>query len=443
MIDDRRRTIHIGIVLVACSLAAACHLHGCGRSNAANVVLVVIDTLRADHLSCYGYDETTSPFLDEIASKGVLFERAYSASSWTAPGTASIHTSMYPFQHGVVTGFAATKKAGESNPTITLNRIPDEAVTLAEVLSSSGYSTFAVTDNLNICREEGFDQGFDNFEPYNDKTAEVINERLAEWKDEITEASPYFLYIHYNDPHAPYLRRQQWYSQRESKTRSRISDYDSEINYVDAKLRDIFELFEWERYRNTIVMITSDHGEEFYEHGESGHGSNLHVETIHVPLLIYSPGDLKAGLRIAEPVSTIDILPTLRDLAGLPADSDDEGVSLVPLTLEGESSRGERHILSHLLRTREEWRSDLLSRSVIWNNWHYIADVPQDERLYDMSLDGKEKDNIIEESLTTARSMRQYLEEFEASCRKLPQASVQVPLTQQRIEELKSLGYFK
>lgn len=437
----RKRIAGIGMILLLLCVIAGYLLWGTDGQRPADIVFVLIDTLRADHLSCYGYGERTSPFLDEIASKGILFERAYSASSWTAPGTASIHTSMYPFQHGVVKGFAATKKSKEVNPMITLNRIPEEAATLAEVLSASGYRTFAVADNLNICREEGFDQGFDKFKSYNDKTAEVINDKLIEWKDEIKGGSPYFLYVHYNDPHTPYHRRLGWYSERENKTRTRISDYDSEINYVDAKLREMFELFEWDR--NTIIVITSDHGEEFYEHGASGHGNNLHVQTIHVPLLMYLPEGFEPNLRIAEPVSTIDILPTLRDLAGLPVDSTDEGITLVPLMRGDGDASHERYLLSHLLRTRDEWHSDLLSRSVICGNWHYIVDVPHKELLYDMGLDFIENDNKIEQLRPTAQSMRRHLDAFESSCRRLRQVSVQVPLTEERIKDLKSLGYIK
>jgi arylsulfatase A-like enzyme len=439
MIDARLRTIYLGIVLVV--LCAAGHLlQGCGGSKRVNIVLIVIDTLRADHLSCYGYSEPTSPFLDEIASKGVLFERAYSASSWTAPSTASIHTSIYPFQHGVVTGFFATEKAKGTNRTITLNRIPEEATTLAEVLKDAGYSTFAVADNLNICSEEGFDQGFDKFMSYRDRTAEVINKKLEEWEERIKGASPYFLYVHYNDPHRPYHRKPQWYVGKDAKTRTLASDYDSEINYLDAKIKDMFELFAWNN--NTTVVIVSDHGEEFFEHGKAQHGNNLYVETLHVPLLIYSPHDSIANLRIENPVSTLDILPTLRDLAGLPADSLDVGISLVP-HMRGERPSEDRYVLSHLLRREEEWGADLLSRSVVHGHWHYIVNVPYSEELYDMSFDPREKYNKIEDVRPTAQWMKQYLEEFEETCRRFQQVNVQVPLDDERLKELRSLGYVK
>jgi len=437
----RRSNIYLALIVAGSCVAGDAMLFGRGSSDPPDIVLVIIDTLRADHLSCYGYGENTSPFIDEIASKGVLFERTYSAASWTAPSAASIHTSLYPFQHGVLTGFAATKKVIRAIPTITLNSIPDEAETIAEVLGQAGYKTFAATDNLNICKQEGFHQGFGAFASYNDRTAEVINDRLRRWKDDIRSANPYFLYIHYNDPHRPYQRRYQWYENRKDKMATLKSDYDSEINYVDAKLKEMFGLFAWDK--DTIVIITSDHGEEFYEHGESGHGNNLYVENIHVPLLIYSPGHFEAGRRIAEPVGTIDILPTIRDLAGLPADPNAAGISLVPVVQGAAPSPDPRYLLSHLLRKKEEWREDLLSKSVIWGNLHYIVSVPDKEELYDVELDPGEQDSRIEELHSEAQLMKEYLIDFEETCNRLQQISVQMPLDEDRVKELKSLGYFK
>ena len=131
-----------------------------------NIVLIVIDTLRPDHLPFYGYDRDTAPFLSSLAEGGVVFERVHSTSSWTAPATASIVTSLNPLQHGVLTGFRMVASLRKIDPTITLNRIPAEVTTVAEVLQEAGYSTYAVTDNINICREEGFEQGFDRFWNY-------------------------------------------------------------------------------------------------------------------------------------------------------------------------------------------------------------------------------------------------------------------------------------
>ena len=147
-----------------------------------NVVVIVIDTLRADHLSFGGYKKNTSPFLSEFAGTAVVFEKALATSCWTAPSTASIFTSTYPFQNGVVTGFLAYRREKGVDPHVKLNRIPAEMTTIAEVHKDAGYKTFAVTDNLNICKAEGFDQGFDRFQNYNYETADAVNKQLKLWE---------------------------------------------------------------------------------------------------------------------------------------------------------------------------------------------------------------------------------------------------------------------
>lgn len=150
-----------------------------------NIVLIVIDTLRPDHLPFYGYSIDTAPFLNELSAKSVVFENAYAASSWTAPAAASIFTSLYPIQHGVVTGMRAHDIVTEENQSITLNRIPDKLSTIAEVLKGAGFKTYAVADNVNISEEMGFDQGFDKFVNFQYVTAEGVNENLLKWEKDI------------------------------------------------------------------------------------------------------------------------------------------------------------------------------------------------------------------------------------------------------------------
>ena len=171
----------IYLILAAVVVAAGAGLFLLLRQDRSrpNVVVIVIDTLRADHLPLYGYAHPTTPFLSELARDGIVFDRAYSTSSWTAPATASLFTSLYPFQHGVVTGMVATLRARRLDPTITLNAIPGEATTLPEIMRRAGYRTFGVADNLNICAAEGFDQGFDEFRSYNDRGAAAVNAPLA------------------------------------------------------------------------------------------------------------------------------------------------------------------------------------------------------------------------------------------------------------------------
>ncbi len=149
-----------------------------------NVVLIVIDTLRSDHLPFYGYKKNTSPFLLELSKNSTLFKNAFSASSWTSPATASIFTSMYPFQHGVLMGLLAIRNAQKIDPNVVLNRIPEKITTITEVLKNNGYKTFGVSDNLNIDHRQGFSQGFDKFKTFMYKQAPNVNKTIKSWKKE-------------------------------------------------------------------------------------------------------------------------------------------------------------------------------------------------------------------------------------------------------------------
>jgi arylsulfatase A-like enzyme len=438
------RNISIALSLVAAVVTLTSLLGGCGKPGSPNIVLIVVDTLRADHLSCYGYGQNTSPFISELAAQGVLFERAYSASSWTSPGTASIHTSLYPFQHGVTTGFLATKKGRKADPTIRLNRIPEEAVTIAEVLKEAGYRTFAVTDNLNITEEQGFSQGFDAFQNYNYETAEAVNGKLSEWRDEIEDAQPYFLYIHYNDPHQPYNRRKPWLAVEGSRPVTRVTAYDSEIGYVDSKIKEVFDMYGWNA--GAVLILTSDHGEEFYEHGELGHGYNLYSQTIHVPLIIYPALQAEPGSSIATPVSTIDVLPTVRAAAGLQSDPADEGISLIGAAPGAEIYPNDRFLISHLERkwTKDKaGRTEYVMKSVISGEWKYIVTFPLAEEFYNLRGDPGEISNVLDERMAVADPLRQYLESFEVSCARLEQIDIDVPVDDKLLEKLESLGYIR
>lgn len=428
--------VSVAAVAIAAGLPA-----GCGGPAPPNIVLIIVDTLRADHLSCYGYEVDTSPFISRLASQGILFERAYSASSWTSPATASMHTSLYPFQHGVTTGLLATKRGREIDASIKLNRIPDGAVTIAEVLKEAGYSTFAVTDNLNITEEQGFSQGFDRFQNYNYRAADVVNAKLREWRYDIEGSEPYFVYVHYNDPHQPYNRRKPWFKQEGNKPITRVTAYDSEIGFVDSKIKELFDLFEWSD--RTFVIVTADHGEEFYEHGELGHGHNLYSQTINVPLVVYPASGFPPGTRTGAPVGTIDVLPTIREVAGLGPGRFDEGVSLLQSALEAGNPGPERFLLSHLERRWIGGETGYEMKSVIYSNWKYILTIPGADELYNLKEDLAEKVNLLEERHGAAELLKEHLENFEDECVKLDQIDLEVPVDEELLKELESMGYVK
>ena len=410
-----------------------------------NIVLIVIDALRSDHLPFYGYEKNTAPFLLELSKKSVVFENTFAASSWTSPATASIFTSLYPYQHGVLMGLLAIRNAQKINPNVKINRIPEEITTITEVLKKQGYQTYGVADNLNIGKRQGFTQGFDKFRTFMYRQAPNLNDVVKKWKNKLTANGKYFLYLHYMEPHAPYHPREPWYKPDEDRRKNRISAYDSEINFVDQYIKELFELFKWEQ--NTLIIVTSDHGEGLWDHGLMAHGKTLYREELQVPLMIYLPGG-KIAKRVSTNATTIDILPTVRDLLGLSADVSDEGASLVPLieNNEDENKNSEnpvnklekRSLFSYLwVKTTDEieWKS------TIYKKWHFIIKLPDMKLLYSLLLDKKEKDNKITNARTAALELEKRFESFMKKSKKYKQKSATYKLDDKKTEKLKSLGY--
>lgn len=239
----------------------------------------------------------------------LLFEQAWAASSTTAPATASIFTGLYPSEHGVITGFLAHRKLHQETQDLTLNRIPAQLMTMGEAFKAAGYRTYCLSDNLNISPDMGFNQGFDRFHTMRNQTAEAMNRILREWHPEITSSGQYFLYLHYMDPHAPYQPRSPWYQHKGTDLQRLVSAYDSEIHYVDEKLRQMFELFGWRD--NALVIVLADHGEELRDHGKTGHGKTLYREVLHVPFFFHHPA-WNRERRIAGDVSTMDLFQRYR-----------------------------------------------------------------------------------------------------------------------------------
>ncbi len=296
-----------------------------------NIVLITIDALRADHLSCYGYERKTSPNIDKIAEKGIIFNNAIAPSSWTAPSMASLFTSVYPINHGVIHGIGYRR-----NKTIHIQEVfLNELTTLAEILKTNGYTTLGVASNLHLSEKFEFARGFDYFQCLPFLAALPVNETIYSWEDEIKKSSKFFLWVHYFDPHHPYYARTPWIEHYTSKALTKklnlsekswqkltrfiptfkkepaalsnlVALYDSEINYVDSCLGKLIRKFGLNK--NTLIIITADHGEGFLEHGKLGHGNNLYQETIHIPLIIKLPYSSKKE-TVSRQVNLIDIMP--------------------------------------------------------------------------------------------------------------------------------------
>jgi len=338
--------------------AASASAPAAERTTGPNVVFVTIDTLRADALSSYGYTRKTSPTIDRIAAEGTRFEDLVSAASWTKPSTGTLLTGLFPSRHGAL-------YHGSQLHT------PEGTSTLAETFRAAGFATAGFVSNPNIKAVFNFDRGFDlwfdapaqdtlslsslrdslfggvlseltryqfNWKYANDCAA--MNAHILPWLDAHHDR-PFFLYLHYIDPHEPYSPPEPYATDfaqdhgfpifNERKRLVGRDLYDAEIRYMDDGIAALEARLEALGVAdNTLLLITSDHGEEFFEHGVLGHGFSLFQEVVHVPLILRGPG-VAAGRVITQPVATCDIPATLLELAGTGRTQLGDGKSFAPL----------------------------------------------------------------------------------------------------------------
>ncbi|MBI4556290.1 MAG: sulfatase [Candidatus Hydrogenedentes bacterium] len=318
-----------------------------------NVIIFLPDTLRADYLSCYGYPHPTSPNLDALAKRGVLFERCYAQSSWTKPSVASLLTGLLPSVHQAV--IAHSENSLDMAANVQLLR--DVFVTLGEAFHDAGYQTALFQMNGHVQKEFGFAQGFDHylFTPWEDPAIQM--DAVLRWLE--TEArEPFLLYVHLRDPHGKYTPPPEsvvavfgktfeipehdreiiedyenhyaaWVGHSDHKVRYSIKDlspegveylrkqYAAEVRYTDLQMGRLLEKLEaLQLVRKTTIAVVADHGEAFLEHGTIGHGQNLFDEVIHVPLIIAPAGRTK-GERVPYIVRMFDLYPSLLTLSGI------------------------------------------------------------------------------------------------------------------------------
>ena len=446
--EERRRSMRssrarlLAPLLAGAGLGAgACTSPPAGpAASAPNVVLIVIDTLRADRLPFHGYASNTAPFLSQLASKGTVFENAQSTSAWTGPATASLFTGLYPFQHNVVVNFHETRKLQRSGMAIELNRIPEELETIPESMKRAGYTTFGIVSNWNVGDPMGFSSGFDAFAHFSrSETATQVNAKLMEWEDRIKRSGRYFLYLHYFDPHAPYINREPGAARRPTGPAEQAAAYDSEIRFVDGRIRQAYERFAWAQ--GTALLVTADHGEELHDRGRFGHSTTLFSELVHVPLLVQLPGRPRVRRRVAETVSHVDVLPTLRELAGLPADPRNSGRSLLPSIRGRGDGQGDRCVFAHLVRGTG--RREMVLRAAIRGDWKYVEVTPGQRLLFNMKDDPREIANRIAESPQVARELADALHEYERGAPKYTSKKSTVQLDRREQEELRALGYLQ
>jgi arylsulfatase A-like enzyme len=424
------RSVAVSLSALVCVVAS-----GCGRPapDRPNVLVVVVDTLRADRLPFYGCEKNTAPFLEEWATRSVVFERAWSTSSWTAPASASLFTGVYPLQHGVHLGVKAFELLQRGGAQLELDRVPDALETLPELFRSLGYRTFGVSDNPNVSEAQGFAAGFDRFENFSYAGADRVNAVLASWQAEIAEAEPWFVYLHYMDPHQPYHARRPWHRAPPAKDRHAVSGaaYDSEIGWVDAHLRKAFERLGVDA--STLVVFTADHGEEFGEHGSAGHRFKLYSELTRIPLFLHHPG--VTPRRVRANVAIVDLLPTLRSILSLPASLQDAGIDLTALYAEG-NERPEKRAIFASRTTGIAWK-----RAVVRGPYKLILTKPGGTELYDLESDPGEQRNLAGERPALARELLRSSSDFRASARRWDGSRTTVEVSEEDLRRLEELGY--
>ena len=441
-----------------------------GRQNSAgiiaartrpDIILITVDALRADHLGVYGYDRPTSPNLDALARESAVIRDHIAQAPYTKASMGSLFTGRFPSTHKTYTVSSPFGEAmtGHIAGKLPLTDILDSRLwTLPAALSSVGYSTIGLTTNPFLLKDFGFANGFGHYEFLSGKgefatAREVTREALTQL--ERPTGRPVFLWMHLMEPHSPYappakVRAQflprlpprpaprdvipGWLDPSGSLDANHYEAlYDAEISDVDSALGEFFgALRRTSRWQQLVLVVTSDHGEEFFEHGGFEHNLTLYDEMLRVPLLIKAPG-LRPGLREIQSQS-VDLAPTLACAAGAEVPRDLAGADIGPVLQGGVASEpiafAERPGERYAIRTRE---------------WKLISSLEGHDELYHLSVDPRERANVAQANPERVTRLREQLNAVLAGAYKAG-ASVRrdvAPVSQRTLERLKALGYVR
>lgn len=464
----KRQTVFLFILVL---VFVVCFICCTDRPRRLNSILVSIDTLRPDHLGCYGYERASSPTIDRLAGEGVCFKSAFSSTTWTLPAHLAMLTSLPDLVHGVVSEAFL---------------LDEKRITLAEMLKKEGYKTYGVFTGPFLLPRWGFNQGFDKYidATLYDKAlegAEMLNaaERgrttpgaMEEVKTilESNKNHPFFLFLHLFDVHPDFDPPPPYDTLFDPDYQGDISGknimnnpqinkdmperdlehlqalYDGEIRYVDehgiARLLDL--LSENKLLENTLLIITSDHGEEFFEHGVFGHRQNLFDTTLRIPLIFWCPQLFAAGKTVERQVRIIDIMPTILDLIGLSQSPEGLGNSLVSLINGSEQKVNVASLFAEVQSS--SWYLETLRTE----NFKFIRDYKQQKKFYyNLEQDRLELDPLTdEENPVFISAQEQYLSRrfiLVSYKEKLPwgDSNKSPEMDAELKEKLKSLGYIK
>lgn len=436
-------------------------LGSCDRASAPpNILLITIDTLRADHLGCYGYAHPTSPVIDAFAARAARYTRAYATSPWTVPTHASLFTGKFPFEHGAVT--VPVEEDAESN----VASLPLHHLTLAEALRAEGYRTAAfVANEAYLAARFRLDQGFETY-AVRYLRGDQLNRLAFRWLEERGDG-PFFLFLNYMETHRPYSTRirpgspfrpspepgklldRLYHAVMGSDApiprrlvRRVVTQYDTAVYNVDAALGELFEHLRAEGLEErTLIVLTSDHGEYFGEHRLVEHSKDVYEEALRVPLLIRAPGQ-STGTIIETRVSTVD-LPRLI-LEPLPRTLAEKYTAAFPY------APGDHPVIAENRYTRLRdlrhpvWgaRFRRVRTALFEGPWKYIRSSDGRHELYDLASDPRESRDLVTSAPEVAARLAARLAAFEASRPAERDARVEA-LSEEDRDRLGRLGYIE
>jgi arylsulfatase A-like enzyme len=452
---ERRHERWLASILVSTALFAG----GCEERRRPNVILISLDTVRADHLSVYGYPRSTTPNLERLAEEGVVFEHAFTQTPWTVPSHMSVFTSLYPSVHSIT----------------HLTPQSDMSAMIPEILRDAGYLTAGFVAPV-LSEDYGFAKGFDYYLRTDQvRPADIMVDRALEWlagdpAEPVIREQPFFLLLHLFDAHHPYeppwpfdtafipayrsdireLSQTHPYAQEKNLTDEELAEvvalYDGEIAYADFAIGRFFDaLRELGLYDEALIVVFGDHGEGFLEHGLMNHGNSVYEELIRVPLLLRLPGGRSGGERIDEPVQLIDIAPTILQELELEPPPVMQGTSLFNPVLRDGSPRFAyvSEAYAACIRT-DSWK-------VIENPESRAKTIPRslgvDYELYHLTEDPREQKNLALEQTERLGSMTEVLRRLARENQDLRRQiredlDVQeLELSEEQERELRALGY--
>jgi arylsulfatase A-like enzyme len=438
-------------------------------SQRTNVLVVTIDTLRADHCSVYGYERRTTPGLERIAAEGALFRSVYAPTAVTGPTHSTLFTSLHPRVHGVV-------KNGLS--------LAQERPTMAELLKEDGYQTAGIVSSFVVSSRFGYGRGFErfdddfsdsegtfggrNWEGFKitgafDRRADETTDRALEWVRGRDVVRPFFLWVHYFDPHKPYVPPEPYdelFDAGEDPDPRATDDllYDGEIAFTDREMERLLAgLADLPGGENTLLVVTADHGEGLMDHGWPGHGPLVYEEDVRVPLIMRWEGRIRPGTVMAQPMGVIDILPTILDLIDRPrSELFLQGISAIPWLTGDANEPPSRPI--HL--ERRLYESETVTQRIASSSkertsmnikgekfgirigpWKYIEALEEGTReLYDLDQDPRERRNVFTENVELADRFAGLIAEWSEQQIALA-GDLNPEVSPEDMEKLKSLGY--